>query len=141
MNKELEKINEQRIKEDKKQCKLFQVIPQRTSIKPNYITIDSASIVNLTITSGFKKYIDNIEKYQKELWDSNFKTNQKEFKRNGYQFNYMIKTDGIGCSILLVKLKNGEDMGYVELYRYDKVFVKWTSNGDFHSEDDLIKVA
>ena len=51
MNKELEKINQQRIKEENDQFKLFQVIPHRTSIKPNYITIDSAQIVNLTITS------------------------------------------------------------------------------------------
>ena len=108
MNKELDKINQQRIKEEKDQFKLFQVIPQRTSIKPNYITIDSAQIVNLTITSEFKKYFDNLEYYRKELWDKNFKINQKEFKRKGYEFNYMIKTDGVGCSVLLVKLKDGK---------------------------------
>jgi len=108
MNKELEKINNQRMKEEKDQFKLFQLIPQRTSIKPNYICIDTASLINLTITENFKKYLDDIQECQKELWDKNFKLNQKEFKRRNYQFNYMIKTDGVGCSVLLVKLKNGK---------------------------------
>ena len=98
MNKELEKINNERIKEDKDQFKLFQVIPQRTSIKQNYICIGTASL----------EYLNNVEKYQKELWEKHFNINQKEFKRKGYQFNYMIKTDCIGSSVLLVKLVNGK---------------------------------
>jgi len=45
MNKELEKLNNERIQENKDQIKLFQVISQRTSIKPNYICIDTASLI------------------------------------------------------------------------------------------------
>ena len=108
MNKELEKINDKRIKKNEEQFKLFQVIPQRTNIKPNYITLDTCSLINLTITENFKKYLDKVEDCQEELWDNNFRTNKKEFKRNNYEFNYMIKTDGVGCSVLLVKLKNGK---------------------------------
>jgi hypothetical protein len=108
MNKELEKMNEIRIKEEKEQLKLFQVIPQRTSIKSNYICIDTTGLINLVIKENFKKYFDNVKECQKELWNNNFNLNQKEFKRKGYQFNYMIKTDGIGCSVLLVKLRNGK---------------------------------
>jgi hypothetical protein len=108
MNKHLEKLNEQRIKDNKEQFKLFQVIPQRTSIKQNYITLDSCGLINLVIKENFKKYLDNVQEYKDELWDNNFRTNKKEFKRKGYQFNYMIKTDGVGCSVLLVKLKDGK---------------------------------
>ena len=37
-----------------------------------------------------------------------FDLDKKSFRRNGYTFNHMIKTDGVGCSILLVKTdKNG----------------------------------
>lgn len=108
MNVELEKINQQRIKEEKNQFKLFQVIPQRTSIKPNYICIDTSGLINLVIEENSIEYLSNVEKYQKELWNKNFKISQKEFKRKNYQFNYMIKTDGIGCSVLLVKLKDGK---------------------------------
>ena len=108
MNKELEKLNNERIQKDKDQFKLFQVIPQRTSIKPNYICLDTCALINLVIEENSLEYLNNVEKYQKELWNKNFKLSQKEFKRKNYQFNYMIKTDGIGCSVLLVKLKNGE---------------------------------
>jgi hypothetical protein len=108
MNVELEKINQQRIKEEKDQFKLFQVIPQRTSIKPNYVCIDTCSLINLVIEENSIEYLSNVEKYQKELWNKNFKLNQKEFKKKNYQFNYMIKTDGVGCSVLLVKLKDGK---------------------------------
>jgi hypothetical protein len=45
----------------------------------------------------------------------------------------------------IVKLKGGEDMGYVEFYRYDKVCVKWllsegTSTIGYHMENELKKV-
>ena len=108
MGKELEKLNNERIQEDKEQFKLFQVIPQRTSIKPNYVCLDTCALINLVIEENSIEYLNNVEKYQKELWEKHFNVSQKEFKRKGYQFNYMIKTDGIGSSVLLVKLVNGK---------------------------------
>jgi len=135
INKEIEKLNEKIIKEndkikkenniineknkkltekdkikllkEKKQIKLYQVIPQRTNVKQLYVTLDTASIINLTIDKNFIEYLNNVEKYQFDLWNDNFKLNKKEFKRRNYGFNYMIKTDGIGCSVLLIKLKDG----------------------------------
>ena len=134
INKEIEKLNEEIIKEndkikkenniineknkkltdkikllkEKNQIKLYQVIPQRTNIKPLYITLDTCSIINLAVDKNSFEYFNNVEKYQFDLWDDNFKLNKKEFKRRNYSFNYMIKTDGIGCSVLLVKLKDGK---------------------------------
>ena len=108
MNKELEKINDKNIKDNKDEIKLFQIIPQRTNIKPKYITLDTASLINLTISKNSIKYLSDIGIYQKKLWNDYFKINKKEFKRKNYQFNYMIKTDGVGCSVLLVKLKDGK---------------------------------
>ena len=110
MNKELEKLNNERIKEDKDNFKLFQVIPLRTSIKPNYICLDTCALINLVIEENSLEYLNNVEKYQKELWEKHFNIKQKEFKRKDYQFNYMIKTDGIGSSVLLVKLINGKSV-------------------------------
>lgn len=86
---------------------MFQVIPQRTNIKPKYITIDNAGLINLTIKQNTIEYLSNIDLYKSSLWSDNFRTNKKEFKRKNYAFNYMIKTDGIGCSIILIKLKDG----------------------------------
>lgn len=108
MNKELEKINEKNIEENNKEIKLFQIIPQRTNIKPKHITIDTAGLINLTINENSIKYLSNIEKYREKLWNDNFNTDNKEFKRKNYQFNCMIKTDGVGCSVLLIKLKDGK---------------------------------
>jgi hypothetical protein len=60
-----------------------------------------------------KGNVHNIDNYnykqgnnQQFLWDYFFRTNQRVFKKNKYQFNYMIKTDGISVSILFVKVDN-----------------------------------
>jgi len=108
LNRELEKISDQNIKDNKEQIKLFQVIPQRTSIKPKYITIDTSGLINLTVTKNIMDYLKNVTECQEELWNDYFKLNRKEFKRKDYKFNFMIKTDGIACSILMIKLKDGK---------------------------------
>lgn len=58
-----------------------------------------------------KGNVHNIDNYnykqgnnQQFLWDYFFRTNQRVFKKNKYQFNYMIKTDGISVSILFVRV-------------------------------------
>jgi hypothetical protein len=55
--------------------------------------------------------VHNIDNYnykqnnnQKLLWDYFFRTNKRVFKKNKYQFNYMIKTDGVSVSILFVRV-------------------------------------
>jgi hypothetical protein len=55
--------------------------------------------------------INNIDVYnykqnnnQELLWNHFFKLNKRSFKKNKYQFNYMIKTDGISVSILFIRL-------------------------------------
>ena len=116
-NKKLTEKDKIKLLKEKKQIKLYQVIPQRTNIKPLYITLDTASIINLTVDTNSIEYLNNVEKYQFDLWNDNFKLNKKEFKRRNYGFNYMIKTDGIGCSVLLVKLKDGSPVQYQENQR------------------------
>jgi len=55
--------------------------------------------------------VHNIDNYnykqndnQKLLWNYFFRTNKRIFKKNKYQFNYMIKTDGVSVSILFVRV-------------------------------------
>jgi uncharacterized membrane protein len=107
-NKKLSVDKKIKLLKEEKQIKLYQVIPQRTSIKSKYITIDTSALINLSIKKDSIKYLNDIEKYKEELWKTNFKINKREFKRRNYIFNGMIKTDGIGCSILLVKSKDGK---------------------------------
>ena len=58
-----------------------------------------------------KGNVHNIDNYnykqgnnQQFLWDYFFRTNKRVFKKNKYQFNYMIKTDGVSVSILFVRV-------------------------------------
>ena len=140
---ELEKVyNENKNCDDvknKKQIRLFNVIPLRTNIISKNITIDSCGLINNFLDKSLKtndnidketetkkdkvKYsekcknrdikgnINNIDNYnykqhnyQDLLWKSFFRTNKRVFKKNKYQFNHMIKTDGVSVSILFVRV-------------------------------------
>jgi len=82
----------------------------RTRIIPNYITLDTWSIINLFFETDKLYYLSNIKIKQKEIWNKFFKTNDKSFKKGEeYRFNYMIKTDGVGCSILFIKLDSNKE--------------------------------
>jgi hypothetical protein len=136
---ELEKVyNENKNCDDvknKKQIRLFNVIPLRNNIISKNITIDSCGLINNFLDKSLKtndninkekdkiKYsekcknrdikgnINNIDNYnykqhnyQDLLWKSFFRTNKRVFKKNKYQFNHMIKTDGVSVSILFVRV-------------------------------------
>jgi len=56
-------------------------------------------------------YLDYLKNYKKGnnqfmLWDSLFNLNKKSFRKDKskYIFNYMIRTDGISCSILFIRV-------------------------------------
>ena len=90
---------------DDNPIKLFNVLPLRTRITPSYITLDTTSIILLLMDE--KKLIKTgIVGNRKIIWKKFFKTEDPVFKKTGYKFNFMIKTDGISCSILFVKLGN-----------------------------------
>lgn len=102
INKEIEKMST-----EANPNKLFNAIPLRTNIVPSYITLDTFSIINLFVGKNKYKYLLNIEKYKKKIWNKFFEG--KKLEKNRYKFNGMIKTNGVGCSILHVKLdKNNE---------------------------------
>ena len=107
INIEMEKINKQIIEENKNETKkkplykLFNALPLRTSIVPKYITLDTVSLIDLFITKDSKKYRDHPSVFKEIIWSRFFKINTSSFLQKGYKFNYMIKTDGIACSILL----------------------------------------
>lgn len=114
INKELEKINDKIIEKHTDQetkpkiYKLFNPLPLRTSIVPKYITLDTVCLIDLFITKNSKTYRDKPSQYKDEIWKKLFRTYCKTFKRKGYTFNHMIKTDGIACSVILIKVdENG----------------------------------
>ena len=73
MNKQFALINTKN--DDDKQLKLFHPVPLRTNIIPKFMTIDTASLINLCIEEDSIKYLSDIETYQKKLWNDNFLTN------------------------------------------------------------------
>jgi hypothetical protein len=84
------------------------VFPLRSDIIPKYIRIDTTTLVHLLITKkqGSKEEFlteGNLIKRQSEIWKYFFHTEKSYFSSNNYIFNYMIETDGIACSILLVR--------------------------------------
>ena len=92
---------------EKNEQKIMTSFPLRRSIIPSYIKLDTTSIIRLIFPKELNKdyYLrkGNTKKLGDEIWGSVFKTNAKIFKNNKYRFCHQIETDGIGCSILLIR--------------------------------------
>jgi hypothetical protein len=75
---------------------------------------------------------------------SAYKRRKREVKRTSQKLLYVKKKKTKFKKDNIVKLKGGQDMGYVLYYKYNKVMVKWFSNGethiDSHLEEELVKV-
>jgi transposase len=92
---------------------IMNLFPLRTSIIPKYIRIDTAILVNLLVDYQKHGYTKthcvsrgNLVKLQNQIWSFFFKTQKRCFynnERHQYRFNHMIETDGVGCSIQLVR--------------------------------------
>ncbi len=87
-----------------KQIRLFNVLPLRTNIVPKHICIDTVALIKNLIGQKSSHYITTYKELNQyhELWNKVFKT--KLFKKTNYQFNNMIKTDGVSCSIIFNKI-------------------------------------
>ena len=85
-------------------AKTFNILPLRRSNIPHYITIDTAALIHLFVDKNSMDYLKNIGDHQHMLWNIYFNLDKRSFQKTGYQFNHMIKTDGIACSIVFIKL-------------------------------------
>ena len=103
---DLEKINETR--PDDTQIKLFNVLPLRNNIIPKNICIDTSALINNFLDSKSTQYYKKCYKEgtnQSDLWHRFFTTNKRVFKKgSSYKFHHMIRTDGISCSIIFIRL-------------------------------------
>ena len=92
---------------------LFQPLSLRNSSIPKYITIDTATLINLFSEKGTKgKLLQTLKENQETVWKKYFRMNKKLFRKtNDYSFNYTLQTDGIGCSLLFVH-RNAKDKKY-----------------------------
>jgi hypothetical protein len=92
---------------------IINLFPLRSSIIPKYIKIDTVTLVELLInskkhghTKTYYRSKGNIVRLENTIWSLFFKTQKKCFynkEYHKYRFNSMIETDGIGCSIQLIR--------------------------------------
>jgi hypothetical protein len=89
--------------------KLFQPLSLRNTYIPKYITIDTATLINMSTERGDKgNMLSKLTEFKNLIWDKYFRMNKSIFKQKDYEFNYTLQTDGIGCS-LLFKHNNYKD--------------------------------
>ena len=112
---ELEKLNEIRIQNEDKQIRLFNVLPLRTNIISKNICIDTCGLISNFL--GDEPTTKHLRDYKKEnnqinLWNKFFKLNKRVFKKGKkYTFSHMIRTDGVSCCVLFVRVDaNGKQL-------------------------------
>jgi len=87
------------------------VFPMRKEIIPKHIKLDTTTLVHLLIDNsnakhGTKsKYLfkGNLKRYEDNIWKFFFRTERQCFRKKNYSFHHMIETDGVSCSILLLR--------------------------------------
>ena len=84
------------------------VFPLRNNIIPKYIRIDTTILVHLLMRKKQGNKTDyltkgNLKKNENKIWEFFFRTERKSFKKKNYTFHHMIETDGVSCSIVLIR--------------------------------------
>jgi hypothetical protein len=88
------------------------VFPLRSQLIPKHFRLDTTSLVYLLFTNENGKRTNttlggNLKRKQSDVWGQFFKTDMKCFHRvkdnHDYTFHHMIETDGVSCSILLIR--------------------------------------
>jgi hypothetical protein len=87
----------------------IQCIPLRSSFTPKYITIDTASLITLMIDKNLRKYTKKIKDSRDIVWAAFFNLEHKTFHRKDYKFFSMIRTDGIGASVIFYRADKNQD--------------------------------
>lgn len=93
---------------EKDGLKINNVFPLRTEISPKHVRIDTTTLVHLMFTKKQGNKTDyllggNLKKYEDKIWKFFFRTERQCFNKPNYTFHHMIETDGVSCSILLIR--------------------------------------
>lgn len=84
------------------------VFPLRSDIVPKHIRIDTTTLVHLMMTKkqGNKSeylFKGDLKRKEDEIWKFFFRTELRCFNKPKYQFHHMIETDGVSCTVLLLR--------------------------------------
>lgn len=93
---------------EKDKLTINNVFPMRNEIIPKHIRLDTTTLVHLLMTKKQGNKTDyllegNLKKNENKIWEFFFRTERQCFKKPNYTFHHMIETDGISCSILLIR--------------------------------------
>lgn len=88
--------------------KVHNAFPLRSNIIPKHIRLDTTTLVQLLFTKKQGKKSDyltkgNLKRNEDKIWRFFFRTERKCFRKKDYLFHHMIETDGVSCTILLLR--------------------------------------
>jgi len=93
---------------EKDKVMIYNAFPMRNDIIMKSIKLDTTTLVHLLFTQKQGNKTDyllegNLKKYENEIWEFFFRTERQCFKKPKYTFHHMIETDGVSCSILMLR--------------------------------------
>ena len=93
---------------EKDKVMIYNVFPMRNDIIMKSIKLDTTTLVHLLFTQKQGNKTDyllegNLKKYENKIWEFFFRTERQCFRKPKYTFHHMIETDGVSCSILLLR--------------------------------------
>lgn len=93
---------------EKDKVMIYNVFPMRNDIIMKSIKLDTTTLVHLLFTQKQGNKTDyllegNLKKYENKIWKFFFRTEIQCFKKPKYTFHHMIETDGVSCSILMLR--------------------------------------
>ena len=93
---------------EKEEQTIYNVFPMRSEVIPKHIRLDTTTLVHLLMTKKQGNKSDyltkgNLKRKEDKIWEFFFRTERKMFHKKYYEFHHMIETDGISCSLLLLR--------------------------------------
>ena len=93
---------------EKEEQTIYNVFPMRSKVIPKHIRLDTTTLVHLLMTKKQGNKSDyltkgNLKRKEDKIWEFFFRTERKFFKKKYYEFHHMIETDGVSCSLLLLR--------------------------------------
>jgi hypothetical protein len=93
---------------EKDKVMIYNIFPMRNDIIMKSIKLDTTTLVHLLFTQKQGNKTDyllegNLKKFENKIWEFFFRTERQCFKKPKYTFHHMIETDGVSCSILMLR--------------------------------------
>jgi hypothetical protein len=93
---------------EKDKVMIYNVFPMRNDIIAHSVKLDTTTLVHLLMTKkqGNKSdylFEGNLKKNENKIWKFFFRTERQCFNKPLYTFHHMIETDGVSCSILMLR--------------------------------------